>query len=80
MACGAVVAISNSSSFPEIVGDAGLYFDPYDINSIAETMYEGLTNKKKRQEVQAKAPKQTSRYSWDQTARAILAVYNQIHA
>jgi glycosyltransferase involved in cell wall biosynthesis len=79
MACGAVVAISNTSCFPEIVGNAGLYFDPYDINSIAETMFHGVSDREKRQHLQAYAPQQTLHYSWSQTARSILAVYTQVH-
>ena len=79
MACGTVVAISNTSCFPEIVGDAGLYFDPCDTNSIAETMFHGVTNRKKRQQLQTDAPQRTRQYSWAQTARSILAVYNQVY-
>jgi alpha-1,3-rhamnosyl/mannosyltransferase len=38
MACGAPVIVSNSSSIPEVVGDAGVSFDPMDVDGIAEAM------------------------------------------
>ncbi len=80
LTCGTVTAASKTSSLPEIVGDAGLYFDPCDVHSIAETMHEGLTNTEKRNDLQQRGPGQVARFSWDQTAQTILSVYNQIQA
>lgn len=79
LACGTVTAVSNVSSLPEIVGDAGLYFDPYDVHSIAEIMHEGLTNTEKRGELQRHGPQQAAQFSWQQTAKRILSVYNQVY-
>lgn len=80
LACGTVIATSNTSSLPEIVGDAGLYFDPYDAHAIAETMYQGLTNSTLRQTLQHRGPQQAARFSWVQSAQVILSVYNQVHS
>ncbi len=79
LTCGAVVAVSDTSSFPEIVGDAGLYFDPSDPHAIAATMYKGLTHPDIRRTVQRKAPHQAAQFSWKEAARTILSVYNQVH-
>ncbi len=38
MACGCPVIVSNSSSLPEVVGDAGILVDPYDIDGIAKAI------------------------------------------
>ena len=43
-ACHCPVALSNASCFPEIAGDAGIYFDPYSEKSIIESIREVITN------------------------------------
>jgi len=45
MACGIPVVASNTSSIPEVVGDAALLFDPYNVEEMAETMYRTLVDK-----------------------------------
>ena len=45
MACGAPVAASNATSLPEVVGDAGLLFNPNDTEDIADAVYRLLTDK-----------------------------------
>ena len=44
MACGTPVMVSNVSSFPEIVADAGLQVDPNNIVELAVSMYRVLTD------------------------------------
>ncbi|HUV82962.1 MAG TPA: glycosyltransferase family 1 protein, partial [archaeon] len=44
MACGTPVITSNTSSLPEVVGDAGIIVDPYDIDDLAKVMYDVLTD------------------------------------
>jgi len=38
MACGTPVITSNVSSLPEVVGDAGLMVDPYDVPGLKDAM------------------------------------------
>jgi len=78
MACGTVVATSNCSSLPEIGDDACLYFDPYNVDTIAETLYRGLTNTAIREELQKKGPERAGLFSWEQAVQTIVSVYNQI--
>lgn len=78
LACGTVVATSNCSSLPEIGGDACLYFDPWDVNAIAEALYIGLTDRERRWEFQRKGPLHVARFSWEACARTVLSVYEQI--
>lgn len=79
LACGTVAAISNCSSLPEIAGAVALYFNPYDPQEIAHTMYEGLTNLSLRQRLQMQGPAQVARFSWQHTARTILEVYQYVY-
>ena len=44
MACGCPVVASNTSSLPEVVGDAGIMVDPYDTDSLARVIKTVLTN------------------------------------
>ncbi len=51
MACGTPVITSNTSSLPEVVGDAAIIADPYDVNKFAEEMYELLINESLKEEM-----------------------------
>jgi len=44
MACGAPVAVANASSLPEVVGDAGVLFEPRDVDSICAALESVLSN------------------------------------
>ena len=41
------VALSNTSCFPEIAGDAAVYFDPYSISSMSEAITKVIYNEEK---------------------------------
>ena len=45
MACGTPVCVSNAASLPEIVGTAGLYFDPYDPENMAAVIHQLLSSR-----------------------------------
>lgn len=77
MACGTPVISSKESCMPEILGDAPLYFDPYNINEMAEVMEKVITDKDLRQSMIPKGLEQVRKYSWDDTAEKTLAVYKQ---
>ena len=79
LTCGTPVAASNNSCFPEIVGKAGIMFDPSDVNAMAAALYAGLTDSGRLREFQQNAPDHARRFSWGQTARKILDVYRQVH-
>lgn len=44
-ACNCPLICSDTSSFPEVAGDAALYFDPYSVNSIHSAIHNGIENK-----------------------------------
>ncbi|MBV9925973.1 MAG: glycosyltransferase family 4 protein [Acidobacteria bacterium] len=80
MACGTPVVSSSASSLPEVVGDAGLLFDPYKVNEMAATMHRALTDGGLRAEMRRKGLERAGRFTWEQTARITLAAYEEAWA
>jgi glycosyltransferase involved in cell wall biosynthesis len=75
MACGCPVITSNTSSLPEVVGDAGIMIDPNDINSLTESMHKILTNKEIREDMSRKSLERAEMFSWKKTANETWNVY-----
>jgi alpha-1,3-rhamnosyl/mannosyltransferase len=80
MACGTPVACSNSSSLPELVGDAALTFEPTDVASIAETLLLLLGDTEVRSDMSRRGLDRARRFSWTETARRTLALYRAVVA
>jgi len=78
MACGCPVVTSNISGLPEVVGNAGIIIDPYDIDSLAQAMKQVLTDNKKREEMVAKGLTQARKFSWERAAQETLKVYKKV--
>lgn len=68
MACGTPVIVSNAASFPEVVGDAGIYINPFDIEDIAEGIFKVLTNKELQNDLSDKGIKRAKLFTWGNTA------------
>ena len=73
MACGAPVAVANASAVPEICGDAALYFDPFDIDDIAEKIAMLITQPEIRKEYSNRGVERSRQFSWDRVAAHTLA-------
>jgi glycosyltransferase involved in cell wall biosynthesis len=69
MACGAPIASSSTTAMPEVLGEAGLYFDPLDPTMMAATIAEALRDPALRKRLSEAALRRASRYSWEETAR-----------
>lgn len=78
MACGTPVITSNTSSLPEVVGDAGLMVDPDEVDALAEAMYEVLSNDSLRKELSDKGSKRARMFNWNDTARKTLKIYEEV--
>jgi len=78
MACGLPVVTSNISSFSEIVGDAGILVDPYDVEEIAEAVYNVLSNKESAEEMRRKGLEKAKQFSWEKCAKETLKVYEEV--
>jgi glycosyltransferase involved in cell wall biosynthesis len=77
MACGAPVVASNVSSLPEVVGDAAVLVNPENVFDIARGIKEALLDEKLREQLIRKGREQAARFSWERTAREVLAIYEE---
>ena len=75
MACGCPVVVSNTSSLPEVVGDAGIKVDPYNIDEIADAMYKILINDDLKDELVKRGLKRAKLFSWEKAAKETLKMY-----
>jgi glycosyltransferase involved in cell wall biosynthesis len=66
--CDTPVIVSNLTSLPEITGNAGLYADPFSIDSITDVMLQMLENEDKRIELVRNGRVVCERFGWDKTA------------
>jgi len=78
MACGTPVVASNTSSLREVLGDAAILVDPYDVQQLARAMRDVLSSGDLRREMAAKGLKGVRRFSWAETARKTLEVYQEV--
>ncbi len=78
MACGAPVICSNSSSLPEVVGDAAISVDPLNVSAWADTISEVLNNDDMRNNLRARSLARAGQFSWERMARETLAVYEEV--
>ncbi|OHD63730.1 MAG: hypothetical protein A2176_14430 [Spirochaetes bacterium RBG_13_51_14] len=72
MQCGCPVITSNTSSIPEVAGDAALMLDPEDMTGLAESMEKILKNASLRKELAKKGLRQSKLFSWEKSARRLL--------
>ncbi len=78
MACGTPVITSNLSSLPEVVGQAALMVDPYDIKSLAAAIERILSDQPLRKDLQQRGLAQAAKFNWQITARQTLNIYKQV--
>ncbi len=78
MACGCPVITSNTSSLPEVVGDAGIMIDPNNVEELEKQIKRVLTNEKLRKEMIKKGLEQSKKFSWEKCAKETLKVYNEV--
>ena len=78
MAQGAPVVSSDATCLPEINGKAAVYFNPKDVNDMAEKIESVISNKTLRKELVQRGYNQVNKYSWTKTAQETLNVYNSV--
>ncbi len=76
-ACETPLVCSNSSSLPEIAGDGAMYFDPLDVEDMANAIEQVLTDADLRQTLIAHGKENLKRFSWQKTAQETLAVLEE---
>ena len=72
------VICSNASSIPEVVGDAGEYFDPYDIESMCAAIEKVVFSSTLRQDMMSRGKARIKLFSWDKCARETELVYKKV--
>lgn len=78
MACGKPVACSRATSLPEVAGEAALYFDPLDTESMAEAIEKLLLDDKLRGELGRAGLRRASSFSWRRAAKETLEVFREV--
>lgn len=75
MACGVPVLASDTSSLPEVVGDAGLLISPHDVDQWTHTIHRLLLDAPQRARMVAQGAIQAHQFTWRKAARSLLDVY-----
>lgn len=78
MSCGAPVIASNTSSLPEVVGDADALFDPTSEQDILSKLTRVLTDKTFREKLIDQGAQNVKHYSWDACGKRALQALNNI--
>ena len=76
MACGTPVITSNTTSLPEVVGDAALLVDPTDPDKLCEAMSTILSDHSLREELRRKGLMRAAEFSWKRCAELTARVYH----
>ena len=69
------VILSDASSFPEVAGDAGFYFDPFDIDSIIHAIKTVIYDNEIRNKLIEKGNTRFKLFSWETTAKKTESIY-----
>lgn len=77
MACGTPVVSSTAGSLPEVIGEAGLFFDPTDVEAIAGTLQGLFADPDERQRLSKRALRRAERYGWPAAAHALLEAFDE---
>jgi len=74
MACGTPVVAANTSSLPEVAGDAALLVDPHDAEALAEALARVLTDDALRRTLRRRGLQRARRFTWQAAAEKVLRV------
>jgi glycosyltransferase involved in cell wall biosynthesis len=78
MACGAPVVTSNTSSLPEVVGEAGVMVNPHDASELARALAQLLRDPVQRDHLRHAGLARSKVFSWERAAHETQAVYDQV--
>ncbi len=78
MCCGTPVVACNSSSIPEVVGSAGLLFDPKAPDELTEMLLLVVGSESTREKLIAQGYERSKLFSWDKTAAQTVTVYREL--
>ncbi len=78
MCFGLPVACSSVSSLPEVAEDAGVYFNPYNVEEMAYMLLLLSENDAMRKSLAEKSRERAKQFSWEKSARETLSVYREV--
>lgn len=78
MQCQTPVLVSNTSSLPELVGDAALKVDPRDVNSIAAGLLQLMSSAKLRSQLAQQSLERAQQFDWKQGAQRTVQAFSRI--
>jgi glycosyltransferase involved in cell wall biosynthesis len=78
MQCGTPVITGNRTSLPEVIGDAGLMVDPFDIGALSEAIERTIDDASLRSELRARGIQRALTFNWRDTARMTLQAYRRV--
>ncbi len=78
MASGVPVVTSNRASMAEVAGDAALLINPEDVGALASALERALTDDALRGDLRARGLARARLFTWEETARATLSVYERV--
>lgn len=80
MACGTPVAASNRGSLPEVLGNAGRFFNPLDVENIADVIGQILDNESERKLMSETGLERSNQFRWERAAEDMLKIFNELIA
>jgi len=80
MAHSTPVVTSNTSSIPEVVGEAAIMVNPENVFDIMKALHRVLLDQSLRDKLKARGLVQAQKFSWDVSARRMLDVYREVAA
>jgi glycosyltransferase involved in cell wall biosynthesis len=78
MACGTPVISANTSSLPEVVGDAGILIDPLDVGAIVEAVCHLQSNLSYRTILRQKGMERAKQFTWEESTKRTAQVYENL--
>lgn len=78
MACGTPVVTSDTSSLPEVIGDAGIMVKPKDIRGLADGILSILQDENLRARYIEAGYRQVAKFTWENAARQLVEVYKEL--
>lgn len=79
MACGTPVAVANTTSLPEVVGDVGIYFNPFDENDILKALEQLISLVEEKRVNFDAMQEQVNKFSWSKSAKILVDSYSTLN-
>ncbi len=77
MACGTPVCVGNKTALPEVVGEAGILVDPFDVDAVVDVIKAVLLGDLSISQYRALGLAQAQKFTWEKVANKTLEVFNQ---